>query len=209
MAEVVARYPNGVHLIGYSQGGIIARGLLETMSDHRVHTYISLAAPQNGVYGETELQNRFYYKIAMVLLNLIAYTPLGRLCSVFNLWHDPKREDKYIKGNHFLPVLNNLVDHPQREEFKRNFLKVHRMILIGSSKDTTLTPWETSEFGYYDERFEVQDLTQQRFYLEDTFGLQTLDHRGDLIRLAVADVNHEDWPHNVNAIDTYILPWLT
>lgn len=45
------RHPDGVHLLGYSQGGLIARGILETFADHNVKNFISLSSPQAGQFG--------------------------------------------------------------------------------------------------------------------------------------------------------------
>jgi alpha/beta superfamily hydrolase len=36
---------------GYSQGGLIARGILEQFPNHNVDTFISLSSPQAGQYG--------------------------------------------------------------------------------------------------------------------------------------------------------------
>lgn len=44
-------HPEGVHLLGYSQGGIIARGILESHPNHCVKKFISLSSPQAGQYG--------------------------------------------------------------------------------------------------------------------------------------------------------------
>ena len=40
-----------------SKGGIICRGILETMSDHNVHTFIALSSPQMGQYGGKTTQS--------------------------------------------------------------------------------------------------------------------------------------------------------
>lgn len=45
------KYPEGIHLIGYSQGGLIARAILEKYPEHNVHTFISLSSPQAGQFG--------------------------------------------------------------------------------------------------------------------------------------------------------------
>lgn len=43
--------PNKI-FIGYSQGGLIARGILEVCGNvHNVKTFVSLSSPQGGQYG--------------------------------------------------------------------------------------------------------------------------------------------------------------
>jgi len=49
--NISAANPDGFHLIGYSQGGLIARALLEKFPTHNVKTFISLSSPQAGQYG--------------------------------------------------------------------------------------------------------------------------------------------------------------
>lgn len=49
--EICAEYKEGVHLVGYSQGGLIARTVLETFVNHTVKNFISLSSPQAGQYG--------------------------------------------------------------------------------------------------------------------------------------------------------------
>lgn len=41
---------NKTHVAGYSQGGIISRGIVET-TNHNITTFISLSSPQAGQYG--------------------------------------------------------------------------------------------------------------------------------------------------------------
>lgn len=41
-----------LNITGYSQGGLIARGMLETYgNEHNVRTFVSLSSPQGGQYG--------------------------------------------------------------------------------------------------------------------------------------------------------------
>lgn len=48
---ICAAHPEGVNLVGYSQGGLIARAILESFDNHTVHTFVSLSSPQAGQYG--------------------------------------------------------------------------------------------------------------------------------------------------------------
>lgn len=51
LIEISKRHPEGIHLLGYSQGGLLARAILEVYSDHNVKNFISLSSPQAGQFG--------------------------------------------------------------------------------------------------------------------------------------------------------------
>uniref|UniRef100_A0A3Q2YQF0 palmitoyl-CoA hydrolase n=1 Tax=Hippocampus comes TaxID=109280 RepID=A0A3Q2YQF0_HIPCM len=53
----------GVHFICYSQGGLICRGILSTLPNHNVHSFISLSSPQGHVLPRRERE-----KICLTLL---------------------------------------------------------------------------------------------------------------------------------------------
>lgn len=67
--EICAEYKEGVHLVGYSQGGLIARTVLETFSNHTVKNFISLSGPQAGQYGSKFLFiSHFIYFLTILFL---------------------------------------------------------------------------------------------------------------------------------------------
>lgn len=51
--SIGAAFPEGINLLGYSQGGLIARAILQNFPEHNVRNFISLSAPQAGQYGGT------------------------------------------------------------------------------------------------------------------------------------------------------------
>lgn len=48
---IAAAYPEGINLLGYSQGGLVARAILQRYPEHNVRTFISLSSPQAGQFG--------------------------------------------------------------------------------------------------------------------------------------------------------------
>ncbi|OWZ21729.1 hypothetical protein PHMEG_0003675 [Phytophthora megakarya] len=48
ISKDTATYANGYHFLAHSQGGSVARGVVEEMDDHNVHSLISLAGDGNG-----------------------------------------------------------------------------------------------------------------------------------------------------------------
>ncbi|GMF18374.1 unnamed protein product [Phytophthora lilii] len=48
VSKNVATYANGYHFLSHSQGASVARGVIEEMDDHNVHSFISMAGDGNG-----------------------------------------------------------------------------------------------------------------------------------------------------------------
>uniref|UniRef100_A0A3B3CKE0 palmitoyl-CoA hydrolase n=1 Tax=Oryzias melastigma TaxID=30732 RepID=A0A3B3CKE0_ORYME len=49
--KIMEKSPEGVHLLCYSQGGLICRGVLSKLPNHNVHNFIVLSSPLAGQFG--------------------------------------------------------------------------------------------------------------------------------------------------------------
>jgi palmitoyl-protein thioesterase len=49
--EIFNKHPEGVHVLGYSQGGLLGRALIQFYKNHNVKKFISLSSPQAGQFG--------------------------------------------------------------------------------------------------------------------------------------------------------------
>ncbi|XP_070581666.1 lysosomal thioesterase PPT2-A-like [Ptychodera flava] len=201
--------PGGVHMIGFSQGGILARGIISTMSDHNVQNFLSLSSPQMGQYGDTSyLEWLFPHKLKEELYK-VCYEDYGQDISVCQYWNDPHHHDLYLKKNNYLPILNNETYNDKSQEYKKNFLKLKNLVLIGGPDDGVITPWQSSQYGFYNSSEAVIAMKQQKVYAMDSFGLRTLDKRGCIKTYTIPGVEHVKWHTNETVFKNAILPWLS
>ncbi|XP_023665646.1 lysosomal thioesterase PPT2 [Paramormyrops kingsleyae] len=199
---------DGVHFICYSQGGLVCRGILSTLPDHNVHSFISLSAPQAGQYGDTDYLKYLFPQFVKSNLYHLCYTSVGQRVSICNYWNDPHHKDMYINSSDYLAVLNSERPNPNTTVWKNNFLRIKKLILIGGPDDGVITPWQSSLFEFYDDNETVVDMKHQDVYLRDSFGLKTLDARGDLVTCVVPDVLHTKWHSNYTVYSRCIDKWL-
>lgn len=199
---------DGVHFICYSQGGLVCRGILSTLSDHNVHSFISLSSPQAGQYGDTDYLKYLFPQFVKSNLYHLCYTALGQMVSICNYWNDPHHRDLYVNSSDYLALLNSERSNPNSTEWKKNFLKIKKLVLIGGPDDGVITPWQSSQFGFYDDNETVVEMQHQDLYLRDVFGLKTLAARGDLILCSVPGVQHVWWHSNETVFHTCMEKWL-
>uniref|UniRef100_A0A8C5N0Z4 palmitoyl-CoA hydrolase n=1 Tax=Leptobrachium leishanense TaxID=445787 RepID=A0A8C5N0Z4_9ANUR len=200
---------DGVHLLCYSQGGLICRGLLQTMPDHNVDTFISLSSPQLGQYGDTDYLRYLFPAYVKANLFRLCYTRYGQTYSICNFWNDPHHHDMYVNASDFLAPLNSDRSEPNATEWKKNFLRLRRLVLIGGPDDGVITPWQSSHFGFFDENETILEMKAQMVYQKDTFGLQTLDYHGAVTTYCVPGVLHTQWHSNETVFKDYMEKWLT
>ncbi|GAB9472679.1 Lysosomal thioesterase ppt2 [Globisporangium polare] len=131
------RYEDGYVFIGYSQGGLIARTVIEEMDDHKVKAFISLAGAQNGLFDGPQPSDyvpllvfvRYFGPLLIppTLFNFTQYSEkdyhgklqrdfeevtlknpaLQQQLSSINMGRSPFFNE-WIKSNPFLPKYNNV-----------------------------------------------------------------------------------------------------
>ncbi|XP_053604671.1 lysosomal thioesterase PPT2 homolog [Plodia interpunctella] len=207
VANISAQHPKGINIIGYSQGGLIARGIIQTFANITVDTFISLSSPQAGQYGTGFLHLVFPGLVKDTVYELF-YSKVGQHTSVGNYWNDPYHQTLYESYSVYLPYINNHLTSAESGNFKSNLLKLKKLVLIGGPDDNVITPWQSSQFGYYSGNETVVEMKDQAIYTEDRIGLKKLDDTGRLHLITVPGVNHFSWHTNVTIVDNYLLPHL-
>jgi len=196
------QFANGFHLVGFSQGGIITRGVVEGGDRFNIRNYVSLAGVQGGVYGHCE---DFGGTCEAVTEKF--YSPEVRNSySVAQYWRSPDR-DTYLNGNGFLPYLNNELS--PTPSLKNNTIRLKHMYLFGSESDEVIVPWQASLMAFFDtDGQSIVPMEKQIYYLQDTFGLRTLAESNRLTLQNVPGVPHPSWISDVDVITQYVLPCL-
>lgn len=207
LQKICEKHPDGVILLGYSQGGLLARAVLQTYPDHCVKKFISLSSPQAGQFGTDFLHLIFPSLVAKTAYQLF-YTYVGQHTSVGNYWNDPHHQDLFEQFSIFLPYINNDLPSTNSTLFRDSMLRLEQLILIGGPDDGVITPWESSHFGYYNESDDVIPCKKRKIYLEDRIGLRTLDRDGRLKLITVPGVKHYEWHLNTDVVDDVVLPHL-
>ncbi|NP_001153389.1 palmitoyl-protein thioesterase 2 precursor [Nasonia vitripennis] len=202
-----AAFPEGINLLGYSQGGLLARAILQRFPEHNVKNFISLSSPQAGQYGTKFLHLIFPDLVCETAYELF-YSKVGQHTSVGNYWNDPHHQELYYKYSRFLPFVNNEKITTNTTTFKEGLKKLNKMVLIGGPDDGVITPWQSSQFGFYDKNETVVELRDRDEYKNDLIGLKTLDKQKKLVMHTVSGIPHFMWHKNVSIVDQFILPHL-
>lgn len=225
-SQNAAAFARGYHLVCHSQGALICRAVCEEMNDHRVHTLVSLAGPQMGVYGGDWLARTLPQAASNIpFLGMMlgfggatgaqnfyhaAYTPVAQnTISIANMWVDPLHWNEFIQGSDFLPANN-----AGAGDRKANFVRLQKAVfLVGSFTGRTsdgalgIEPWQSGIFGFYAEGSEsrIVPMEEQQVFTEDLFGLSTLNSTGRLHVEAVEGVEHAAWLHSRSVFNEHVL----
>ena len=134
----------------------------------------------------------------------------GKEVSLCGYWRDPTPEfyPRYLRVSKLLPYLNNELPHIKAREYKANFLKVRRLILAGGPGDGVIKPWQTSQYGYFDENLEPVEMRHYFLYFNGSFGLKTLDERNAVTLCTVQGVAHDEFIREKEVYEKCVKPFI-
>eukprot|EP00049_Salpingoeca_infusionum_P001222 m.46346 g.46346 ORF g.46346 m.46346 type:complete len:286 (-) comp10918_c0_seq1:1052-1909(-) len=135
----------GFNLIGFSQGGLIARGYIERCNKFPVINFMSWTSPQGGQFGGIQdiIAPELY-----VLFNAAPYSDAFRNLSLSGYWRDPYRLPEYLEKSSFLADINNEREQ-KNQQYKNNIMSLKTMMLLYSTLDQVVSPPESAAFGNY------------------------------------------------------------
>jgi hypothetical protein len=155
-----------INIIGFSQGGLIARCILEKYNNFNftINKIITIASPNMGVYYSNTNTNSN--------TNTISFT---------EYWRDPFTYENYLQSKKFLSRLNNEIEHLDNNKYKNNFKSVLQFITIWTNIDKVVLPPESAMFNYWNINLankygilEIEDVKNTTWYNEDKLGIKYL-----------------------------------
>ena len=156
--QINADHPDGIHLIGYSQGGLVCRGIVEAIPGLNISTFVSLSSPQGGQYGDSFLR-LIFSKLVKETVYRVFYTGAGQKYSVSNYWNDPHHQDIFLSRSVYLPYIDNIIASDNSQLFKSNFEQLTKLVLIGGPDDGVITPWQSRCEKLYPQSYSTLDFS--------------------------------------------------
>lgn len=207
--QEIPELARGFDAIGFSQGGLLLRGLVERCPEVSINNLITFGSPHMGISDillcedakDWICKRRNALLKSQIWLDRIQQTLLPAL-----YFRDLSQYDKYVFHSHFLADVNNeLVDHFNLT-YRKNLNSLNKLVMVKFNKDSTLVPKESAWFGELDpETGDVVDFDKTTLYVEDLIGLRELHFSGKLDFLDV-DEDHMRIPQEllVMIIQRYI-----
>jgi hypothetical protein len=180
-----------INLIGISQGGLIARCLVERYNDlsYSVKNVITIASPHMGVYYTNSTEPDWIYNMEEITFS--------------EYWKDPFTYDAYLKSKKFLAKINNEVDHTEYNLFQYNFMNINKLVLIWSNIDTVIQPQQSPIFNYWDIIKAEKEKTlvpafvnNTKWYSNDNLGLRYLNEASAIIQY-MYPCNHDEFKRSI------------
>ncbi|KAJ1725871.1 hypothetical protein LPJ61_005597 [Coemansia biformis] len=172
----VAELQRGVNLMGFSQGGLFLRALVQRCPTLKARTLVTFGSPHGGVarIPECPSEGDFLCTWMRRLASRGVYSWYIRDHVVqAQYFKDPERLDQYLQYNVFLPDINGDTDK-RNEAYRDRILALDKMVLVRFSNDTMIYPASSTWFGFVDADGDEVPLESTDLYREDWLGLREL-----------------------------------
>ena len=205
----------GFNFVAHSQGALLARSVIQKLPPSlRVRTYVSMASPQMGQYGECNKDNSgigpaLAREMARPAGWLFFYNPVAqRELSFANYWNDPRHRSLFKREANFLPEVNGYIDGGDMDKQKANFVRIEKAVFLSSEDDDCINPPLSGIFQFVDGNGAATSLEQSYEYIQDTFGLKTMHDEDRLVVENHPGNLHDSWVQNTELFEMFVLPHL-
>ncbi|ODV79841.1 alpha/beta-hydrolase [Suhomyces tanzawaensis NRRL Y-17324] len=195
VCEQLATIPElkqGFDLIGFSQGGLFLRALVERCSDVNVNNLITFGSPHLGVLELPMCENPGDWVCRRrneLLKKQVWFDSVQKRVIPAQYFRDPVNYNQYLLHSNFLVNVNNERPLSFNSSYKNNLQKLNKLVLFQFTRDTTLVPKETAWFIDFDVSGTSIPFEKSKIYVQDLIGLKEL-HLNDKIDFKAIDTDH-------------------
>lgn len=177
----------GFDSIGFSQGGVFLRGLIERCP-LEVNNFITFGSPHLGVLELPLCKDRFDWLCKQrnaLLKKQVWRDSVQKRVVPAQYFRDPAHLDQYLEHSNYLADINN--ERAERNAtYKKNFSKLNKLVLVSFTEDTTLVPKESSQFYDFDpEQKRSIPFLYTELYKNDYIGLKALYKKNSVDFLSI------------------------
>ena len=175
-----------VDLLGFSQGGLFLRGLIETCDRMPpVRTLLTFGGPHNGIakFQRCKDTGDWVCRAAEALVStggVFTSFVQGRVVPA-QYFRDPRDLDTYLEESGWLADVNN-ERNKKNETYAERLARVEKFVMVLFEDDETVVPKESTWFADVNlDTGKVTDLKDRPIYQKDWIGLKQLDKKGALV----------------------------
>ncbi|KAF5286500.1 hypothetical protein FQR65_LT12583 [Abscondita terminalis] len=194
--------------VGFSQGGLLLRGLAQRCPQPRMIKLITMGSMHQGVYGlpHCGLQHIICRMIRSVYDRLMYMNFFQNHYVPATYWHNPSNPEEYKLKNSFLTDINN--ENFINKTYIKNLNALDKFVLVRYTNENFVVPAVSEWFGYFKEdALTVTDTMEDaEMFINDRLGLNRMYQEGKLEFLTVPWDHvefHWDWFKD-NIVDKYL-----
>lgn len=173
----------GLNTLGFSQGGVFMRGLVERCNMPPVRNLATFGSPHNGITSFAMCSDGDW------LCKTWDGTLKGNTWGSFSqsslvpaqYFRDMEHLDDYLEYSNYLADVNN-ERTKKNATYSKKISKLDKFIMIKFAEDDVIQPPESTWFADYNKTSDMlTKLKDRKIYTEDWLGLQELDMKGGLL----------------------------
>lgn len=184
---------HGFDAIGFSQGGLFLRALIQKCPSVIVRKLVTFGSPHMGVLELPVCQPEDDWlckRRNAILKKQVWQESVQKSIIPAQYFRDMAQYERYLEHLHFLADVNNERGSDFDPQAKERFENLEKLVLIQFSQDNTLVPKESAFFQETSALSgQVVPMTNTRVYRENLFGLRTL-HEAQKIDFYTVEGEH-------------------
>ena len=180
--KVLSRAP-GANALGFSQGGVFLRGLIERCDSLKVRNLVTFGSPHSGITEFAKCgDDDWWCKIWSGTLKSNTWSSFAQSTLVPAQYYRTSEDlDNFLEHSNFLADINN--ERKQKADvYKARIAALERFVMIKFQEEDVIQPPESSWFADKNTTSGLLTRLKERdLYKEDWLGLRRLDEAGGII----------------------------